>query len=334
MIEDPIVGILRDGCFHAQEQLATALRVSLSNIEQRLQKLQMLGLEIEVDSNLGCRLSPAILLLDRAQILAGLPDFLRESLRTFDIHLTVDSTNSEAMRYLKGGSRGKALFLAEKQEIGRGRRGRNWVSPMARNIYMTLVWPVAGSPQTLDGVSLVTALSLVRALQDSGLKGMEKLRVKWPNDVWLDNRKLAGILLELHRPVDAGGAQQLVIGLGINVDMPSAEWTAIDQAATDLVSHGNKGADRNKIISRVLAQLDSDLEQFMESGFACFRAQWQQLDMYYEKEVEVLTGNDKTTGTVKGVSNNGALVLQTKSGDKMITGGEVAPSIRVASSDS
>ncbi len=328
MFDQALLQLLNDGEFHTEEQLVAMLQIPSGKLTQDIQQLQILGLEIEYEPRSGYRLSPGIRLLEKSLILSSLSRNLQDSLETFDIHLTIDSTNTEAMRYVRKGNRGKALIVAEKQESGRGRRGRNWVSPMARNIYMTLVWPFDDTMKASQGLSLVIALSLVKSLQNSALKGMENLKVKWPNDVWLNNKKLAGILLELYRGAD--GAHQVIIGIGINVNMPEESLNSINQAATDLVSQGNKTVDRNVILANLIQQLEFDIELFTEQGFSGFQDQWQQLDLYHNKEVEVLAGTSSTFGQVKGVSPSGALILKTDEGDQLIMGGELAPSVRAA----
>lgn len=326
MFNQALLQLLNDGEFHSEKQLAATLKVPLVDLKQAIQKLQRLGLEIEYDAGSGHRLSPGIKLLEKSRVLEQLSENLQSAIKTFDIHLTIDSTNSEAMRYVRGGNQGKALFVAEKQESGRGRRGRNWVSPMARNIYMTLVWPFDGNIEALQGLSLVTALSLIHALQASSLNGMDSLKVKWPNDVWLNNKKLAGILLELYSGND--GSHQVIIGIGINVNMPQHSLASINQPATDLASHGNLTVDRNVILANLIRQLDGDIELFMQHGFTNFRAQWQLFDLFHNKDVEVLTGTTSTLGKVKGVDLSGALILETDSGNQLIIGGELAPSVR------
>lgn len=331
MISNALLQILNDGQFHSESRLATTLKSDPALLRKELEALQESGLEIEYQPDSGYRLSPGIKLLDKTRVLSSLARSVRDSFQTVDFRLTIDSTNSEAMRYARAGNKGKALFVAERQEQGRGRRGRNWHSPMARNIYMTLVYPISHQPDAMLGLSLVAALSLVKALSDLKLTGMDKLNVKWPNDVWLDKKKLAGILLELHHQQE--GSHQVIIGIGINVNMPAGSLESIDQAATDLSSHGNPGLDRNLILSQLIQQLDVDIACFVQQGFTSFQPLWQQYDVYHNLHVEVRTGDRLLQGIVKGVTDSGALILETSMGTETIVGGELAPSIRAVGDD-
>jgi BirA family biotin operon repressor/biotin-[acetyl-CoA-carboxylase] ligase len=287
------------------------------------------GLNLEVDEVRGYRLIEPLILLDRDLIGAAISPSLQKSLACFEVHQTIDSTNSQAMRWLSSGGRGQGLFLAEQQLSGRGRRGRTWVSPPARNIYLTVVWPVPDLQSALGGLSLVTALSLVDGLRAAGVQGGESLRVKWPNDVWLGDAKLAGILLELH------GAQSssahVIIGMGINVSLSERDRASIDQAATDLCSWGNSAIDRNSLVAAILSRLEKNLQQLFVSGFEPFRAQWSRLDALHGQEVEITDGKRRLNGMVKGVGATGALILQSDDGDQQVSGGEVAPSLRPVS---
>ena len=326
MFDQALLKHLNDGEYHLAQELTLSLEISLVELVKAIEGFHNLGLEIEFQPGVGYRLSPDIKLLDKSLIFKNLSEQMQDSFNTFDIHLTIDSTSSEAMRLARAGHQGKAFIVAESQVSGRGRRGRNWVSPMARNIYMTLVWPIQNKLEGLHGLSLVTALSLVKALQKSALNGMENLKVKWPNDVWLNNKKLAGILLELYSGTN--GSNQIIVGIGLNVSMPIENLVNITQAVTDLASHGNIAVDRNVILANLLQQLNSDIELFMEKGFVDFIVQWQLLDVYHNQEVEVRTGSTSTLGKVKGVNQFGALILETNKGCQLIMGGELAPSVR------
>lgn len=321
-----LLQVLGDGQFHSGEDLGELLNVSRTAIWKQIRKLKQQGLEIESVSGRGYRLANGIGLLDRQSILDGLLPSVRNSLDCVDLYLSIDSTNSEAMRRIQAGTSGRQLILAEQQLAGRGRRGRPWLSPMARNIYMSLIWPFENGIQALEGLSLVTALSLVRALQTTRLQGMEDLQVKWPNDVWLHKHKLAGILLEVQG--DAQGPLQVVIGIGLNVNLPLALCSEIQQPVTDLVAHGNDTIDRNSVIAIILSQLCDDLQLFSRAGFSVFRDVWQTLDVFHGQQVEVTRGTHSLIGEVMGVDHTGALVLSTPQGQELVTGGEVFPSVR------
>ncbi len=322
-----VLEILSDGHWHRRQELLAIAGLSSDDLSLETDRLEAQGLDIERHTSLGLRLKEPLILLQRSRIQSALSPTLLNSLVSFEIHLTIDSTNSRAMRWLADGGRGHALFLAEKQEQGRGRRGRTWISPLARNISLTLVWPVPGLQSVPDGFSLVTALSVVGGLQAAGLRGLDGLRVKWPNDVWLGNAKLAGILLELYGL--QAGTGHVIIGIGINVQLSDSARQGIYQPVTDLRSQGNTEIDRNVVVTAILTCLEQNLGILQTSGFEPFREQWLELDALYDQPVELIGGNQRLIGVAKGVGATGALILQTDKGERQISGGEVTPSLRV-----
>jgi len=326
MVDQALLQTLADGHWYNRQQWPATDRGDPAGLAVRVAALTELGLEVEYDADRGYRLVEPLRLLERNRILNALPGTLQESLQVFDLQLTVDSTNSAALRWLRSGGTGRGLFLAERQELGRGRRGRNWASPFAGNIYLSLAWPVGNSPSVLDGFSLVTALSLVAGLQTAGLSGTGKLQVKWPNDVWLDGAKLAGILLELNGSRVA--SRHVIIGMGVNVHMPESALQGITQPVTDLYTHGNVDVDRNAVVAAVLTSLEANLDTLANDGFSPFREHWHKLDALYHHPVEINDGRRVLSGVNAGVSETGALILKTDEGEQHFSGGEVAPSVR------
>jgi BirA family biotin operon repressor/biotin-[acetyl-CoA-carboxylase] ligase len=317
---------LSDGRWHCPISLSAELRTDVPSLNESLARLQDHGLEVTRDAERGICLAPGLSLLAEEAILAGLRPEFRDSLVYFELPLVVGSTNSRAIEWLRGGKSGRALFLTERQHSGRGRRGRSWISPMGRNLTMSLVWPVADTGRAIEGISLVVALSLVESLRSMALQGTELLGVKWPNDVWLGGAKLAGILLELQS--SPANSLHVVIGVGLNVHMPQGALTDIDQPVSDLFSRGNREIDRNLLVVTVLNTLERNLEILRTNGFECFRQPWLELDIFQNRQVEVIGHGQPLTGLVSGISASGALILQTEEGEQLITGGEIAPTVR------
>ncbi|MBT8147238.1 MAG: biotin--[acetyl-CoA-carboxylase] ligase [Gammaproteobacteria bacterium] len=321
-----LLEILSDARWHSADSLQAASGLDEQSLHDWLERFNDSGLEVRIGDENKISLAHRLCLLDRKGILQGLEPVFRESLVHFELPLIVDSTNTRAMEWLRGGNTGRALFLAEQQQNGRGRRGRTWISPMARNLTMSLVWPVTGVEQVQQGFSLVVALSLVESMRSLGLKGSELLRVKWPNDVWLGEAKLAGILLELHSAL--ADSHHVVIGVGVNVQLPDRVLTDIDQPASDLYSQGNRQLDRNPLVVSILTHLERNLESLRVTGFEAFRQQWHELDIYRNRQVEVVGHGPRVTGVVRGVSASGALILETRDGERTFCGGEIAPTVR------
>lgn len=321
-----LLKILSDGECHSLDSLTAKLGTDTETVGRWLDQFRDDGLEISITPGRVVSVPQPLSLLDSQQILAGLSPSFEDTLLHLDLPLVVDSTNTRAMEWLRGGHSGRALFLAEKQRSGRGRRGRRWESPLARNLTMSLVWPIAHIRQAQEGFSLVVALSLVESMRDMGLQGSGKLRVKWPNDVWLGEAKLAGILLELHG--GSSGPYHVVIGVGVNVQLPEKALTDIEQPAGDLYSQGNSQLNRNQLIARILNTLERNLTLLDSKGFAYFRKRWQELDRLQGRQVEVVGHGDHAVGIVRGVSDSGALILEMETGERHFTGGEVAPTVR------
>ena len=264
--------------------------------------------------------------LDPARVTAWISPQALAVLREFDIYPTLDSTNSEALRRVRAGETGPLVIVADQQTAGRGRRGRSWLAPAGGSICMSLVWPFDTRPGILDGLSLVVALSVVRAVQILGLTGLDPLQVKWPNDVWLHGRKLAGILLELQH--GARHSLDVVIGIGINVDMPAELVAGIDQPVADLASVACRPVYRHQLLGTLVSVLYEDLVRFAQEGFAGFREAWLQQDALLGLAVELRQGERLIEGIHLGVDDSGALQLQSPQGLVLISGGEIAHSQR------
>ena len=323
----PLLRILSDGQFHSGERLGANLCLSRSAVWKHVERLRELGVEVHSVTGKGYRLPATFDLLARESILAYLGDASEGWAPCLEVLFTVDSTNAEAMRLAQDGA-GRFVIIAEHQTRGRGRRGRVWVSPLGANIYFSMVLSFQAGIAALEGLSLAVALHVVRALEIEGVIG---LGVKWPNDILLDGRKVAGILLEVCG--DLAGPCKVVIGVGINIQMPKSAGTLIDQPYTDLSFHFQGSPDRNKIIASVIRQLSLGLEEFAVWGFAPLLSRWNSLDVFRDRMVEVRAGSNVTQGRVLGVSDTGALLLETDTGFKAMVGGELMPTIRPMAGD-
>lgn len=323
----PLLRVLSDGQFHSGEQLGANLCLSRSAVWKQVERLRALGVEVHSVTGKGYRLPATFDLLARDTILAYLGGASEGWRHCFEVLFTVGSTNAEAMRLAQEGA-DRYMILAEHQTRGRGRRGRVWVSPLGANIYFSMLVSFQAGIAALEGLSLAVALHVVRALEMEGVNG---LGVKWPNDILLGGRKLAGILLEVCG--DLTGPCKVVIGLGLNIKMPKSVSVLIDQPYTDLSVHFQGRPDRNKIIANVMRQLSLGLEEFAVSGFAPLQTYWNSLDVFRNSMVEVRAGSNVTQGRVLGVSDTGALLLETVNGLKVMAGGELMPSMRPISGD-
>ena len=238
----------------------------------------------------------------------------------------IDSTNAEAIRRMQARQEPSQLIVALSQSAGRGRRGRQWLSPPGAGIYFSITHAFNRPLSELQALSLLTALSVAAAVRSYGI---ENVQLKWPNDVLAERRKLAGILLET---CQNGGQSIIIFGIGINLQLPDETIDALDRPVTD-VSREMADTDHplrpEVLLTTVCHNLTSALQQFEELGFRPFKEQWNELDGYLEDEIIVSNGERQNIGTCKGVDESGALLLLRDDGNvQRISGGEVFPSLR------
>lgn len=320
MPKTTLLPLLASGDFCSGQALADALGVSRTAVWKQLNALADYGLEIETVKGRGYRIPGGIDLLNEARVRASLTPQAAGLLASLQLLDTVDSTNAEAMRQAGAGATAGLVCSAEQQSAGRGRRGRTWVSPFARNLYVSVVWEFHQGAAALEGLSLAVGVAVARALAAHKLPPVQ---LKWPNDVIYQGAKLGGVLLEMTG--DAAGACQVIVGVGLNVAMPGAAAAAIDQAWTDIETLG-AGAHpgRNTLLAALLNELLPLLAGFEQQGFAPWREQWLALDAFAGEPVVLHTGAGDTAGIARGVDDRGALQLETTVGVQSIYGGEIS----------
>ncbi|MGE8454768.1 MAG: bifunctional biotin--[acetyl-CoA-carboxylase] ligase/biotin operon repressor BirA [Pseudomonadales bacterium] len=314
-----LLELLKDGRFHSGQALGEALGVSRSAIWKQLQLLEVeLGLVIHKVRGRGYQLATPITLLNSAEISRCSSSSGAWDVRIFD---SVDSTNAEALRSIEGGSVAPFLVLAERQTAGRGRRGRKWVSPFAENIYYSLVLRIDGGLRQLEGLSLVVGLAVMHTLREYGVPGAG---LKWPNDILVGRKKVAGILLELVG--DPADVCHVVLGIGINVNMQSAE--EVDQEWTSVRLESGKVIDRNQLVARLGEILVAYLERHRLNGFSAIQGEWEQGHLWQGRAVSLIAGVNKVDGVVLGIDRQGALRLSVEGEEKTYSGGELSLRLR------
>ncbi len=318
-----LLQLLADGDFHSGEELGELLGVSRTAVWKHLKKLEPLGLSLQSVKGKGYRLEGGLELLDSARIGAGLNAAARDLHSELDIQPVIDSTNTRALARAAAADASGYVCLAEQQTAGKGRRGRRWVSPFGKNIYLSVVWGFGGGAAVLEGLSLAVSVAVVRALRAAAGEraGLDDIRLKWPNDVLWRDRKLAGILLEMTG--DVSSYCQVVTGIGINVAMPAQAGAAIDQAWVDMETIAGR-CSRNQLVAQLLNQLLPLLRDYHTSGFASLRREWELLDAYRDCEVELQTGTQLLAGLARGVDDSGALRLEIDGSEQTFSGGEVS----------
>ncbi len=325
----PLLTLLSDGEFHSGQSLGERLGISRAAVWKQVRRLAELGVEVDAVRGRGYRMAGRVRLLDAKRILALSGEAGSLFSGHFIVLFSTDSTNAEAMRRIQAGAR-HCVIMAEHQSGGRGRRGKSWVSPLGHNLYFSMVWPFQQGVAALEGLSLVCGLAVAAAVgRVSG-----QVSLKWPNDVLLDGRKLAGVLLEVQG--DMEGACRVVVGVGVNTWMPVAAAGRIDQPFSMLGTADGEGCvDRDQLAADLVRELVWRLQRFERTGFGAFREEWMERDHYIGQPVSVGHGpDDGLTGIVAGVDDAGRLQLRLGNGRiRTLTGGEMFPSIRPVPGD-
>ncbi|MET0893127.1 MAG: bifunctional biotin--[acetyl-CoA-carboxylase] ligase/biotin operon repressor BirA [Pseudoxanthomonas sp.] len=285
---------------------------------KRVQALREAGVEIDAQPGRGYALRHVPELLDVDALLDALPAHVRAGMASLDMAWSLDSTNSELLRR-ESPRHGVAVLLAERQTGGRGRRGKSWASPLAAHLYLSVSRQFGGGLARLGGLSLVAGVAVAEALQAFGYAGV---RLKWPNDLLLEGRKLGGLLVE--GGGEHAGPVRAVIGLGLNVRMPASAAAAIDQPWIDLDQASASTPSRNRIAAAVLSQLVPALDQFDLQGLAPFRARYAALDALAGQAVSLHVGGATLEGTAAGLAEDGALRVDIDGSERLFHAGEVS----------
>ena len=306
-----LISILADGEFHSGEQLGEKLGMSRAAINKHIQTLRDWGVDVFTVPGKGYSLPDPIQLLDEQLIKSQIA---KGSVAVLPV---IDSTNQYLLERLDSLQSGDAC-IAEYQQAGRGRRGRQWFSPFGANLYLSMYWRLEQGPAAAMGLSLVIGIVIAEALQQLGA---QDVRVKWPNDLYLQDRKLAGILVELTGKT--GDAAQIVMGAGINLAMRGAEAAQINQGWINLQEAGIT-IDRNDLAAKLINSLREALPLFERDGLAPFTERWKTLDNFINRPVKLLIGEREIQGIARGIDKQGGLLLEQDGEIKSWVGGEIS----------
>lgn len=306
-----LIATLADGDFHSGEQLGEQLGMSRAAINKHIQTLRDWGVDVFTVPGKGYSLPEPVQLLNEAFIHSQIGD------NSVAVLPVIDSTNQyllDRLNDLKSGD----CCVAEYQQAGRGRRGRKWFSPFGANLYLSMYWRLEQGPAAAIGLSLVIGIVLAEVLQSLGA---DDVRVKWPNDLYLKDRKLAGILVELTGKT--GDAAQIVMGAGINLVMRNVQADDINQGWINLQEAGI-AIDRNVLAVQVINELRHSLRIFEQEGLAPFLPRWEKLDNFVHRPVKLIIGDKEIYGTSRGINEQGALLLEQEGVIKPWVGGEIS----------
>lgn len=244
--------------------------------------------------------------LQKERILSFLPLEVKPAkLEVFD---SIDSTNSYLLSQAKNGDHTGWVCLAEEQTNGRGRLGRTWVSPPVGNIYCSLIWQFENF-ENLSGLSIVIGVLITYLLKHLGVS--QNPQLKWPNDVLIEGKKLAGILLE------STDRKYIVIGIGIN-------WAAPLDKAIGLSDFLPGSLSRNEIAAKLIYLLFHYLPIFGQSGLSVFLNDWRKHDCLFGESISLILPNKEISGVMQGINDKGELILATARGEECFCYGEVS----------
>ncbi|MDW8848451.1 bifunctional biotin--[acetyl-CoA-carboxylase] ligase/biotin operon repressor BirA [Erwinia sp. MMLR14_017] len=306
-----LIDILSDGEFHSGEQLGERLGMSRAAINKHVQTLKDWGIDVFTVTGKGYSLPAPMQLLNEEKIAEQLND------GRLAVIPVIDSTNQYLLEKMDSLQSGDAC-VAEYQQAGRGRRGRQWFSPFGSNLYLSMYWRLDQGPMAAMGLSLVIGIVIAEVLRSLGARDV---RVKWPNDLYLNDRKLAGILVELTGKT--GDAAQLVIGAGINLAMRTPDAAIVNQGWINLQEAG-VNVDRNTLTARLINTMRESLPLFEREGLAPFIQRWSELDNFINRPVKLLIGDKEILGIARGIDQQGGLILEQDGVKKSWVGGEIS----------
>ncbi|WP_028863201.1 bifunctional biotin--[acetyl-CoA-carboxylase] ligase/biotin operon repressor BirA [Psychromonas aquimarina] len=307
-----LLRLLADGEFHSGEKIGALLGVSRTSVNNYIKALQEIGLDIYKVPGRGYQSAAPLELLDEQKIaLLADNNFVH-------VEQIVDSTNQWILDRIPDLSNGQSC-IAEYQLAGRGRRGRSWVSPFASHLYFSFYWRFDAGIDKVSGLSLLVGIAAVNALQKTGIEGVS---LKWPNDIYYQGKKLAGILIELN--AQATEACHTVIGIGINVRMPPEQARLIDQPWTDLTALSSETVDRNLLTAALIKELTVLLTEYEQTGLSPHLKRWFELDCFLNKQVNLLIADQVKNGICRGIDETGALLLECNGQVEAYIGGEIS----------
>ena len=313
-----LLNCLADGEYHSGVELGRKLDVSRTAVWKSLSKLDDFGICLEKKRGKGYRVAGGLDLLGRESVLEQLKScsellhdlYLLQSIESTNTYLMSDESSINPKQYV--------ACMAECQTAGRGRRGRVWHSPYARNIYLSLSFNLQGGSESLDGLSLALGVAVASCLSGQGVIG---IGLKWPNDILVKGEKLAGILVELKGEAEQGW--RVVVGLGLNVLMTGSEGSEIDQSWVSLASlSGAQVNTRSEWGGRLIESIIATIELFRVQGFRGIKSEWDRYDALSGKPIVVIGGD--LQGVCEGVDERGRLLIRVDEDLKVINAGEVS----------
>ena len=318
-MKEEILRLLRsaDGYISGQE-LCNRFGVSRTAVWKAINQLKEAGYEIEAQQNKGYRLMAAPDLMTEAEIKSLLhTDWVAKEVLYFD---TIDSTNTKAQELAEKGYPSGTLVVADKQESGKWRRGRSWVSPSGTGIFMTLMIKPDINPNNASMLTLVAALAVAKAI--TSVTGEEAM-IKWPNDIVVNGKKVCGILTEMNAQFDY--INHIVVGIGINVHNESFPEEISQMASSLMIEAGGKRFHRAQIIAETMSYFEQYYDTFLKTqDLSALVREYDKLLVNRNKSVRVLDPKEPFDGKAMGITPKGELIVDTWESRKLVSSGEVS----------
>jgi BirA family transcriptional regulator, biotin operon repressor / biotin---[acetyl-CoA-carboxylase] ligase len=300
-------------------QLAEQLGISRAAVWSRIEELRRLGYEIEAGPHFGYRLvnSPDALHADDLLARLGKIKIIGRDIRVFE---ETTSTNDVIEKFARDGVKEGVVVFAEAQTKGRGRLGRKWISPAHRGLWFSILLRPDLRPQEATQLTVASATALRRAI--GTVTGM-KPEIKWPNDILIGGKKVAGILTELSAEVDR--VRHIILGIGIDVNLDADEFPAeLKKSATSLKIEMGGMVSRAELAVAILRELDHDYARIGGGKFPTLADEWESGCATIGKNVTVHIGDRRVRGCAESLDDDGALIIRTEHGRlERITGGDV-----------
>lgn len=318
-MKEEILRLLRsaDGYISGQE-LCNRFGVSRTAVWKAINQLKEARYEIEAQQNKGYRLMAAPDLMTEAEIKSLMhTEWVAKEVLYFD---TIDSTNTKAQELAEKGYPSGTLVVADKQESGKGRRGRSWVSPSGTGIFMTLMIKPDINPNNASMLTLVAALAVAKAI--TSVTGEEAM-IKWPNDIVVNSKKVCGILTEMNAQFDY--INHIVVGIGINVHNESFPEEISQMASSLMIEAGGKRFHRAQIIAETMSYFEQYYDTFLKTqDLSALVREYDELLVNRNKSVRVLDPKEPFDGKAMGITPKGELIVDTWESRKLVSSGEVS----------
>lgn len=351
-----IIPLLSDGQFHSGEELGQKLNLTRSAVWKIIQQLQNdWGIEIESRKGLGYRIPSGLQLLNLNEIQSHIAPNIAHVMGPIELFPILTSTNDYLMNWVSSNNpiskKKKALkrnpwasddihhndaspviplqnrvCIAECQTKGKGRRGREWISPFGQNIYLSMLWNFPKDFSELSGLSLVIAIAAIKTIEkfcvDQNNIKLKPLGIKWPNDIIFNDRKLGGILIELSG--ETCNISHAVIGIGLNAVMPEQEGKKISQPWSHLHTLLGQRPNRNHILGLLITEMITAITLFQDEGLKPFILDWKKYDLCYDSPISLHTPQGIVQGKSLGINEKGNLLVETHNeGVRAFSTGEI-----------